>query len=279
MELILVLVAITTMILLFIYSIPHSSSNSESFLPQISTIPIYIIHQSSKSERKNRFEKLVKDYFKNNIVYIIEPVSNTDIERNLLSYFKKNMITFDAFEAIRRGEDAKRGSLTNASLSLALTNIEIYKLESQRKNPFFLVLEDDFTIVPPPSVFFKETQKIFSKLQILSQKEWDVLYLSCHSEPYLRKEAIESAAPPEILKIKHNLHGMGAVLYTNKAITRILKNIFPLSKQIDHDIPEKMLLAKKKKNKLNGYIIFQTNGKKFFYNDNFFYRSTTQAGF
>ena len=159
--LILVMVAITTMILLFLYSIPHSSSSCECFLPKMSTIPIYIIHQSSKPEREIRFQKFVKQYFKNNLVYIIEPISNTEIEENLVSYFKNNQITFDALEAIQRKENAKKGSLTNASLSLALTNIEIYKLESRRKNPFFLVLEDDFTILPPPLSFFKEMDNIF----------------------------------------------------------------------------------------------------------------------
>ena len=192
-------------------------------------------------------KKFVKQYFNNNLVYIIEPISNTEIEENLVSYFKKNQITFDALEAIQRKENAKKGSLTNASLSLALTNIEIYKLESRRKNPFFLVLEDDFTILPPPLTFFKEMDNMFSKLQILTQGDWDLLYLSCHSLPYLKKDGLELRVPPQILKIQHNLHGMGAVLYTNKAVMRILPNIFPLCRQIDHDIPEKFLLAKKKK--------------------------------
>ena len=78
----------------------------------------------------------------------------------------------------------------------------------------------------------------------------------------MKKEAIESGASPEILKIKHNLHGMGAVLYTNRAITRILKNIFPLSKQIDHEIPEKLLLAKKKKKEVKWLYYFSDKWKE-----------------
>ena len=120
-------------------------------------------------------------------------------------------------------------------------------------------------------------QKIFSKLQLLTRGEWDILYLSCHSNPYLRKEGIDTTKPPSILKIKRNLHGMGAVLYTRKAAKHILQNILPFCKQIDHDLSEKLLLAKRRK--LDGYILFQQNGKKLFYNDNFFYRSTTQEGF
>lgn len=63
------------------------------------------------------------------------------------------------------------------SLSLDLTNLEIFKKELKRKN-YFLILEDDFVPEKDFDVSIKTT------LQNLPER-WHVIYLQLHHNPDL----------------------------------------------------------------------------------------------
>jgi GR25 family glycosyltransferase involved in LPS biosynthesis len=115
----------------------------------------------------------------------------------------------------------------------------------------FLIMEDD-------AIFRDNFIENFNTIASHLDKNWDILYLSCHYN------CVKSETNHKIYKIKTRVHGAGAVIYHPKSIPIILSEIFPFQLQIDHDIPDKYILTKK----LNAYIACNENNNTIIFNDN-----------
>ena len=236
----------------------------ECFPKTFEAVPIFIIHQSDKRERRIRFEKYLQQFFPQNPHEFVEPLSCSFLSTNLDKFYGKNYLSKQAYESLKNDDTVHKGSLTLSAFSLALTNFRIYQTAIQRRFPVFLILEDDFI---PCETFQDEMQKAWKHLETI---DWDMVYLSCHSASYF--ERIQGSATKSLVPVHHMLHGMGAVLYTNHAAHVLQKNLLPLQRQIDHDIPDRFIVP----SLLKAYMLFQENGAKLIHNDNYYYASTTQ---
>lgn len=260
------LIVLVILIFLFFYQIPSKifDQNESLFFSMFDTLPIYIIHQSEKYKRKIRFEQYIEQYFSKNPITIVEPLSIDVLKENLDKLYEQRFITKKALQNLKNHKNAIHGSMTYSALSLALTNMLVYKIALERNQKFFLVLEDDFVV---KENFFEEFHENLEQLRYF---KWDILYLSSHSTPFLKKHNLSFYQSP--IFISKNLHGMGAVIYKARTAKYLLENMLPLEDQIDHDIPKKFLISKK----LKGFLLLSSSGKKLIHNDNFYYHSTTQ---
>jgi len=250
----LLLVLIILFIILLVIMIRYGifGSFEKYYIPiDIDQIPIYIIHQKNKIERYNRLKKEIETYFSNNPVTFIEPISLKIIHKNLNEYLNDKIISQKAYTAITKTGKASMGSLTLPALSLYLTNLEIYK--KNHKLPF-LILEDD-------AIFRENFLLFFNKILHQLDEDWDILYLSCHFPNEYHQKIYDK---DNLVKIKTRIHGMGAVLYNPAVIHKILSSIYPIDLQIDHDIPDKLILT----NKINAYIGCNDNNQTIIFNDN-----------
>ena len=233
--------------------------------------PIYIIHQSTKTERQRRFINFISLYFPKNNFYIIEPLTQKQVLMEIENDVHHRKMTNEAKMATLSKLPADHGSFTFSALSLALTYLKIFEMEKQRQNSHFIIFEDDFLIRPS---FHKDFSNSLQSLERRVGNHWDMLYMSCHFNSYLKRMNINTNSFHNFLKVKSRiLHGLGGVLYKKKCVDIILNEIYPLKRQIDHDIPEKFILT----NKLNAYILLNKKKRPLIYNDNYFYKSTTQS--
>lgn len=222
---------------------------------------IYIIHKSDMEYRRERFLNYLKIYFPKNPYKIIEPISIENIKSNLHKYKDENILTQKAYEDILSNKIADEGSNTLKSLSLYLTNISIWK-EELNKNRLFMILEDDFIL---KENFVSKMKHILNHLPI----DWKLIYLSCHIKKH---EYNASFIKNHLLKINTRTHGQGAVLYNPNILSILLMNLYPIHLQIDHDIPDKLIMT----NKINTYMAVNKHLDTIIHNDNFYYGSTTQ---
>lgn len=234
-------------IIILFYLIFHKYESYKNYI-DYHKIPIYIIHQKKKVDRWNRLKKLLLENFPNNPIYIIEPISTEYLKNNILKLLQDNIISKKAYNDILNIKNPIQGTLTLASLSLYLTNMYIYEKDI---NQPFLILEDD-------TIFRENFIENFKKILLNLHKDWDIVYLSCHF--ICDSKHVKS----NLMKIKSRIHGMGAVLYHPKCIPIILKHIYPFDLQIDHDIPDKLIL----KSKINAYVSCNKNNETIIFNDN-----------
>lgn len=218
----------------------------------LKNVKIYLIHQKKKEERLVRCKKFFDRYFHDSIIEIVEPVVvNTE---KLSRLVHQHVLSPSSHLDILKKKSVYQGSLTMSSLSLYLTNLEIFKKELKRKN-YFLILEDDFFPEKDFDVSIKTT------LHNLPER-WHVIYLQLHHDPDLWKE--ETQYDNKIL-IKKIYHQTAAVLYHPDSVSIIMKNVLPIQKQIDHDFPQKLIMTSKliayvaHNSKKNGTIINQDN--------------------
>jgi len=240
----------------------ESYSSTNPSLIDYDNIFIYVIHKHNMTHRLDRFLSYLKQYFPNNPYKIIEPISIQQIESSLSDYLSKGWITPNTFNDIKNNETAIDGSHTYKSLSLALTNISIWK-EELPKNRYFMILEDDFVIT---SSFLDHFQHILKNLP----SHWDLIYLSCHIKKH---EYSSDQIKNHLLHITTRTHGQGAILYNPHSLPILLKYIYPLSLQIDHDVPDNFIVPRL----LRGYMAVDSNLNTIIHNDNYYYGSTTQA--
>jgi len=231
--------------------------------PLLPTLYIYIIHKTDMKHRHERFTGLLSKHFPTIAYQIVEPVPLSDVYDSLTSLLESNQLTHSSYLSILSGQKAKRGSHTVQSMSLTLTNIQIWEMESRQRQPRpFLILEDDFTL---PGTFDADFQDMIRHLP----SSWDMIYLSCH----IRKEEYQSSnRNHQLLPIHTRTHGQGAVLYHPNVVPLLLSAIYPIHLQIDHDIPDRLIMTKR----IKAFMAVNTHLDTLIFNDNFYYGSSTQ---
>jgi hypothetical protein len=108
-------------------------------------------------------------------------------------------------------------------------------------------------------------------------EDWDILYLACHFPrekiDSMELVSINKEEDFKIVRMSTRIHGTGALLYHPRALPKVLKMLLPLDLQIDHDIPDKLVLT----GNLQTYIALTLQNTPLIHNDNQFYGSSTQT--
>lgn len=231
----------------------EEASSKEDF------IPIYIIHQSKMTARRERLERQCAEYFiHHSSIYLVEPYSKDYVTSILKDLYERGYIHHSAYLDLKAGNPVHRGTLTLSSLSLYLTNLWIYQKELSH-NRAFMILEDDFVVFDD---WPKKSQEMFALL-FSFRLDWDMVYFACHY-PF-DDRPIDETDCPLFLPLVSRVHGMGAVLYHPRALSKLLsRNLFPVVLQIDHDIPDKLIL----KRHLYAFVVLRGPRGTLLWNDN-----------
>jgi GR25 family glycosyltransferase involved in LPS biosynthesis len=128
-----------------------------------------------------------------------------------------------------------RGSMTAGALACALSwkgVLEDVKVPT-------LVLEDD-------AIFDEKFLYRFRAAWRRLPPDWDLVYLSWNT--YM--DPIGTVLDECVVRLERRLHGTGALLLSPKAASRIIA-LFPLDRQLDHDIPDRLIIP----GLLNAYLL------------------------
>jgi len=238
-------------------------------------IRIYAIHKKEMDKRRPRLEKMLQTYFSDNIVEITEPVGADYLRNNLSILYTSGTLSNKAYQDLLYNmmvhTKTNHGALTISSLSLYMTNLLIMEKESSSANyNYIMIVEDDILV---RDGFDRRFRSILRHLP----EDWDILYLACHFPrekiDSMELVSINKEEDFKIVRMSTRIHGTGALLYHPRALPKVLKMLLPLDLQIDHDIPDKLVLT----GKLQTYIALTLQNTPLIHNDNQFYGSSTQT--
>ena len=234
-------------------------------------INIYAIHKKDMEKRYPRLQQQLQTYFTNNIVEIIEPVNGDYIRGHLSMLYTSGKLSENGYQDLLYNmmihAKTKNGALTVSAVSLYLTNLLIMEKEYSSGNQhYMMIIEDDILI---RDGFDSRFRSVLHKLP----EDWDILYLACHFRGEEKKIGNEKEDDFSIIPMTTRVHGTGAILYHPRALGVLLNTLTPMDLQIDHDIPDKIVLTKK----LNAYIALTRDGFPLIHNDNQHYGSSTQT--
>ena len=182
---------------------------------------IYYINLEHRTDRKKNVENQInKINFKGPIERI-----NAAYGKNLnLTLIPPNLFTNDAIKSTTNKNDiANTKTMTKGGMGVALSQKWIYEKILCGEEDYALILEDDITI---SDNFMDKIQEILKKV-----KYFDMLWLGYHVKYDLKTGGENELDNP--LKI----YGLFGYIVNKKAAKRIIE-IYPISKQIDGEIPQ-----------------------------------------
>ena len=238
-------------------------------------IRIYAIHKKEMDKRRPRLEKMLQTYFSDNIVEITEPIGVDYLRNNLSILYTSGTLSNKAYQDLLYNmmvhTKTNHGALTISSLSLYMTNLLIMEKESSSVNyNYIMIVEDDILV---RDGFDRRFRSILRHLP----EDWDILYLACHFPremiDSMELVSINKEEDFKIVRMSTRIHGTGALLYHPRALPKVLKMLLPIDLQIDHDIPDKLVLT----GNLQTYIALTLQDTPLIHNDNQFYGSSTQT--
>lgn len=216
--------------------------------PVIDNIPIFIIHQKKNTRRRERLLQDFKRTLPNKTYTFVEPIPVHYLRKNLRSLVNTGILSEEGYADIQNFDTKSiRGALSLPSLSLYMTNLQLFRDNLSIKTPI-LILEDD-------AIFRPHFRYYVAHLLKNLPPDWDLMYLSCHHE---------CKTHTRIEKIDTRIHGMGAVLYHPRVLTMLINTLPPITLQIDHDIPDKLIVT----GKINAYVACNDECYPLVYNDN-----------
>lgn len=151
----------------------------------------------------------------------------------------------------QHGRIPVRGSLNNGSLAVALSWRAIVEALYPGARPL-LVLEDDFVLCE------KFGRRLRSLLPLLPD-DWHLAYLSWNPHTWENSRPLN----PWVEKIFERIHGTGGLL-VNPSVRDVMLRLFPLTRQIDHDLPDRLITP----GIVNAYKL-TNRGEPLVRNDNF----------
>ncbi len=155
---------------------------------------------------------------------------------------------------VRHKDRAWRGSITANSMACALSWKKL--ISSIQANT--MIMEDD-------AILCDDFERLFLQSMSYVPSDWDIIYLSWNQNMWPKGEPINAS----VRRIGFRTHGTGCMILNPVAREQLL-SIFPLDLQIDHDLPDRLIVP----GRLNAYMLTH-NGKPLVKNDNFG-GSTTQ---
>jgi GR25 family glycosyltransferase involved in LPS biosynthesis len=181
---------------------------------------IYYINLEHRNDRREHVENEInKINFKGPIERI-----NAAYGKNLdLSLIPSNLFTE---EAIKTTTDKSllynMSTMTKGGMGVALSHKWIYEKTLTGKEDYVLILEDDITIVDN---FMEKLEDMLKDMP-----KFDIFYIGYHNK-------IDRIAPfNKHSDVPDKILGLFGYIINKKAAKRLLE-VFPLSKQIDTDIP------------------------------------------
>lgn len=132
-------------------------------------------------------------------------------------------------EVIAKKQNSYGVSLTYGSLACALSHYLIYKECSMSSKPF-LIFEDDIIINKD---FDKNLSNVLTSVRDLDM-DYDIIYLGYNEIPGFQKKIINN----NVSKPRGLITGLYGYIVSNIGAKKLIKNVFPLNKQIDSSISD-----------------------------------------
>lgn len=182
---------------------------------------IYYINLEHRKDRREHVEKEIK---KINFKGPVERV-NAAYGKNLdLSLIPSNLFTKEAINSTTNKKDiANTKTMTKGGMGVALSQKWVYEKILCGEEDYALILEDDITI---PNNFMTKLEETLKKI-----KYFDMLWLGYHIKYDLKTGGENELDNP--LKI----YGLFGYIINKKAARKIIE-IYPISQQIDSEIPQ-----------------------------------------
>jgi hypothetical protein len=152
----------------------------------------------------------------------------------------------------RAGSECADGSCTVNSVGLMQSYFLAFDRIDALQEPV-LIFEDDAVICDH---FFERLREVVSH----TPADADLIYCSWNPHPWV---ASIPTRHRDVERIVRRLHGTGAIIFMPRAIPFIRK-LKPFDLQIDHEIPDKLILTKQ----LKAYRVW-SRGERLVTNDNF----------
>jgi GR25 family glycosyltransferase involved in LPS biosynthesis len=182
---------------------------------------IYYINLEHRKDRREHVEKEIK---KINFKGPVERV-NAAYGKNLdLSLIPSNLFTKEAINSTTNKKDiANTKTMTKGGMGVALSQKWVYEKILCGEEDYALILEDDITI---PNNFMTKLEETLKKV-----KYFDMLWLGYHIKYDLKTGDENGLDNP--LKI----YGLFGYIINKKAARKIIE-IYPITQQIDSEIPQ-----------------------------------------
>lgn len=144
----------------------------------------------------------------------------------------KTELTEEGYGIYRRhGSKPGFGSMTRGGLACALSWKSVLETRAASDSEYLLILEDDFVLCDS----FTER---FSELLSNLPADFDIIYLSWNHHGWPNAIQLDGYLD----RLYGRIHGTGALLIDSRCIPEILA-MFPLTLQLDHDLPDKLILG------------------------------------
>lgn len=211
---------------------------------RIESVPMVLINRRVDRQRLQRFLESARSQGLDRNVKVLEAIDGG----NLSDEDVRENTTWKGYSTYcRHARKVRQGSLTRNSMACALswrqviTDIEVPTL----------VLEDDAVLC---DAFIDRASRCCAKIPL----NWDLVYLAWNGDMWPAGEHVNC----HVRRMKHRMHGMGALLVNPRCKARLL-SVFPLDLQLDHDIPDKLIVP----GLVNAYLLTD-GGERLVYNDN-----------
>jgi len=184
---------------------------------------IYYINLDHRTDRKKNVEEQLAKINFNGPVERISAAYGKNLD---LSLIPSNLFTRGAIEATTKKNDIENTmSMTKGGMGVAMSQKWIYEKVLYGPDDYVLIMEDDITVTDN---FMANLQKTLKKIP-----EYDILWLGYHVKTNHWVSDIQDTG----LDIPEKLWGLFGYIINKKAAKRLIE-IFPISDQIDTEIPQ-----------------------------------------
>ena len=180
---------------------------------------IYYINLEHRTDRKQNVENQLKKINFNGPIERINAAYGKNLDLKLIP---KNLFTKEAIESTtNKDQIGNCRTMTKGGMGVSISQKWIYEKILCGTEDYALILEDDVTI----------TDNFITKLkeQLINIPEYDILWIGYHSKS--EKESNNNYDIPIIL------YGLFGYIINKKAAKRLIE-MFPITNQIDSEIPK-----------------------------------------
>lgn len=187
-------------------------------------IDIIVVNRAADTRRMARAKRQLEDY---DLSYDrFEAIDRQEVADKDM----RRWLSREGYGLYRKyGGTAREGSMTPGALACALSWRKILETRKSSPRQHFLILEDDFNLCGD----FKNR---FDTFTANLPADFDLIYLSWNRLNRINSLEIDDYTD----RLYGRQHGTGAILI-NKTCIPLLLNLFPLTLQWDHDIPDKLI--------------------------------------
>jgi GR25 family glycosyltransferase involved in LPS biosynthesis len=201
---------------------------------------ILYINLQRRPDRNENVQKIVNDHGLNDITVRIDAVDGRGLTKDNIS---KDLITKEGIDDAFNSKQRVYVPLTIGGIGCALSHKKCYEYIVNNNIQKCLILEDDIRVDD------KFVEKINS-LEKIVPKDFDMFFLGFHGAHALKQVSYDYFIPTRI-------YGLFGYIVTYEGAKKLL-NIFPITEQIDSEIPKSF-------DKIKAYSLHKVNA--FIYSD------------